>query len=106
MPNKEKGVLFIELLLKDKPRYLRDNLLVLKKHLSSFEPDIVGQTVDFCLERNVYNANRFVEIAQYYKLEKAQESKITAPQVQPKKENATFDIEPKHSQIAIYETIL
>jgi transposase len=108
LPNKEKGGLLIELIVKDKPRYFRDNLLVLKKHLPDFEPDIVDQAVDFCLERNVYNANRFVEIARYYKLQKAQENKAKAiiPQVEEKKENTIFDIEPKRSQISVYETIL
>lgn len=107
LPN-EKGELWIELIMKDKPRYFRDNLLVLKKHLPDFEPDVVHQAVDLCIERNVYNTNRFVEIARYYKLQKAQESKVKTiiPQVQIKKENTTFDIEPKRSQISVYETIL
>jgi hypothetical protein len=108
LPNKEKGGLLIELIVKDKPRYFRDNLLVLKKHLPDFEPDIVDQAVDFCLERNVYNTNRFVEIAQYYKLQSTQESKAKPiiPEIQLKKENSIFDIEPKRSQIDFYETIL
>lgn len=108
LPDKEKGGLLIELILKDKPRYFRDNLLVLKKHLVDFEPDITAQVVDFCLERNVYNTNRFVEIAKYYKFQKIQESKVKTiiTQVQIKKETTTFDIEPKKSQLAVYETIL
>lgn len=108
LPDKVKGELLIDLVVKDKPRYFRDNLLVLKKHLPDFEPDIVNQAIDFCLERNVYNTNRFVEITRYYKVQKAQESKTNAitPQVQLKKENAHFDIEPKRSQMAVYETIL
>lgn len=108
LPNKEKGRLLIELIVKDKPRYLRDNLLNLKKHLPDFAPDIASEAVDFCLEQNVYNANRFVEIAQYYKLQRVAESKAMPiiPEIQLKKENIILDIEPKRSQIAIYETIL
>ena len=81
---------------------------ILKKHLPDFAPDIVDQAVDFCLDRNVYNTNRFVEIARYYKLQKAQESKAKPiiPEIQLKKENSIFDIEPKRSQIDFYETIL
>jgi hypothetical protein len=108
LPDKESGGLLIEFIVKDKPRYLRDNLLILKKHLPDFAPDIVDQAVDFCLDRNVYNTNRFVEIARYYKLQKAQESKAKPiiPEIQLKKENSIFDIEPKRSQIDFYETIL
>lgn len=107
LPGKEKGKLLIELIMKDKPRYFRDNLLILKKHLSDFEPDIVSQAIDFCLEGNVYNTNRFVEIARYYTLQKEQESKIKPlmPQV-PITEITSFDIEPQRSQISAYEKIL
>jgi transposase len=108
LPSKEKGKLLIELILQDKPRYLRDNLLMLKKHLPDFEPDTVNEAIDFCLERNVCNTNRFVEIARYYTLQKEQERKIKPiiSQVQLTKENTRFDIEPKRSQISFYETIL
>jgi hypothetical protein len=108
LPSKEKGKLLIELILQDKPRYLRDNLLILKKHLTDFEPDIVNQVIDFCLERNVCNTNRFVEIARYYTLQKEQERKIKpmVSQGQLTKENTRFGIEPKRSQISFYETIL
>lgn len=97
----------MELIMKDKPRYFRDNLLILKKHLSDFKPDIVSEVIDFCLERNVYNTNRFVEIARYYTLQKEQESKIKPmiSQVQIKKEDTSFDIKPKRSQISDYEKI-
>jgi hypothetical protein len=108
LPDKGNGKLLIELIMKDKPRYFRDNLLILKTHLPDFESDIVNQVTDFCLERNVYNTNRFVEIARYYRLQKEQESKIKPiiSQVQIKKENTSFDIEPKRSLISFYETIL
>lgn len=108
LPDKEKGKLLIALIVKDKPRYLRDNLLALKKHLPDFEPDAVSEAIDFCLERNVYNANRLVEIARYCTHQKEQERKIkpAVAQVQLPKESTRFDIEPKRSQISFYETIL
>jgi len=106
MPEKAKGLILIEQMAKDKPRYLRDNLLVLKKHLPEFEPDIIKQAVNFCLEHNVYNGNRFVEITKYYKVENTRKAKSTIPEVQIKKENVFMDIKPGYSQIDIYETIL
>jgi transposase len=108
LPDKLKGGLLIELIVKDKPRYLRDNLLMLKKHLPNFAPNIINHVVDFCLDRNVYNTNRFVEIAKYYERQRALESKVQPIITETKsiKENSIFDIEPKRSQIDFYETIL
>jgi transposase len=108
LPEKEKGALLIELILKDKPRYIRDNLLVLKKHLPEFTPDIIKEAVNFCLENNLYNTARLVEVARYYALENMHkdEAKAVIPAVQIKKENTILDISPRYSQLSIYETIL
>jgi transposase len=108
LPEKEKGALLIELITKDKPRYLRDNLLVLKKHLPEFAPGIIKESINFCLENNVYNATRFIEIAKYYTHEHMEQDKAKAiiPEVQIKEENSILKIQPQYSQIDIYEKIL
>lgn len=104
----EKGQLLIEQLSKAKPRYLRDSLLVLKKHLPDFDMSTIEKTVDFCLDQNVYNANRMVEIGKYHQQENSQTAKpipaITHIEERVKREK--IDIEPKRSIIDIYEKIL
>ena len=62
MPATEKSACFIDKIYKDKPRYVRDNLLLLKKHLPEIEPEAVVHSVEFCLENDVYNAKKFIEI--------------------------------------------
>jgi hypothetical protein len=108
LPDKEKGSIYIELIEKDKPRYLRDNLLSLKKHLPEYETSIILQTLDFCLENNVYNTNRFNEIAKYYLHEQAQKAKARAiiPEVKVKQGNDVFNITPLASKISTYESVL
>jgi transposase len=108
LPEKEKGQLLIEQLSKDKPRYLRDSLLILKKHLPELDTGTIKQTVCFCLEQSVYNANRIVEIAKYHMQENIQINKVNAivTEVQMKKENNLLNFEPQYSKIAIYENIL
>jgi transposase len=56
---------FIELLAKQKSRYLRDNLMVLIRKLPALEHQHIEQACDFCLENQIYNASRLVEVAQY-----------------------------------------
>lgn len=108
LPEKEKGRLLIEQLSKDKPRYLRDSLRVLKKHLPELDDDTIRQTVCFSLEQSVYNANRIVEIGRYHMRENTQISKVNAIAIeaQMKRENDPLSFEPQYSKIAVYENIL
>lgn len=108
IPDKERGSVYIELIEKDRPRYLRDNLLILKKHLPEYAPDILLQALDFCLENNVYSAGRFHEIAKYYLHEQTQKTKSMAiiPEVKVKQENDVFTIMPLAGKISTYESIL
>ena len=108
LPDKEKGSIYIDLIEKDKPRYMRDNLLTLKKHLPEYDPDIILQVLDFCLENHVYNTFRFLEIAKYYLQEQMQKTKAMAiiPEVNIKQESDAFNIIPGTSKISTYESIL
>jgi transposase len=107
LPEKEKGQLLIEELSKDKPRYLRDSLLVLKKHLPQFDAGTISQTVAYCLEQTVCNANQIIEIAKYHKQENTQITKANAviTEAEMKKENKPLNFEPEYSKISIYENI-
>jgi transposase len=57
---------FIEALAKTKPRYLNDNLRALLSKLKDPEPIIINRALDYCLNNQVYNATRFIEIINHY----------------------------------------
>lgn len=46
-----------------KPRYYKDNLDFLLRHLNSFSCDILSQSIDKCLSSNAFNANTVIEVA-------------------------------------------
>ena len=108
LPDKETGELFINMVSKDKPRYVRDSLLLIKKHVSELDPDIIQKAITFCLENSEYRASRFVEVAKFYLHEQLQinnaKAIISGPMI--KNESCILDIIPKYSQISVYETIL
>lgn len=108
LPDKETGELFINMVSKDKPRYVRDSLLLIKKHVSELEPDIIQKAIIFCLENSEYRASRFVEVARFYLQEQLQiesaKAIISGPMI--KNKSCILDIIPKYSQISVYETIL
>lgn len=108
LPDKVKGDHFIEKLQQEKPRYLRDNLLLLKKNLSGYEPDIVMQSLNFCLETNVYNAARFIEIARHFKQEQEQKvkAKPVVADIVTKNHCDLLQFIPQTSKLSTYENIL
>jgi len=108
LPDKNKGNTFIERLEREKPRYMRDNLFILKKHLPGYESKHIMQALNFCLESDVYNSLRLVEITKHFKLE--EEQSVKAKSIMPDIViNSSFDdleLTPKTSKINVYETIL
>jgi len=107
MPDKEKSEWYIEMISREKPRYFRDNMLLLKKHIPSLEKDSLVQSLDFCMENSLYNANKFIEVARHYQAEsKASKVTMILPEITIKNGLDALDIIPETSNISAYETIL
>lgn len=107
MPDKEKSELYIEMISREKPRYFRDNMLLLKKHIPSIEKDFLVKSLAFCMENNLYNANNFIEVARHYQAEsKASKVTMILPEITINKGLEALDIIPETSNISTYETIL
>lgn len=108
LPDKHKGEAFIERLYHEKPRYVRDNLLLLKKNLPGYEPEVIKQSLDFCLENSLYNAARFSEVANHIKQE--QEHKVNIKSIIPasvsKNSGDLLQFKPQTSKLSTYENIL
>ncbi|NTV19233.1 MAG: IS21 family transposase [Bacteroidales bacterium] len=106
--DKIKGRVYIEQVEKEKPRYLRDNLLVMQKHLPGNEMQYIMQALDFCLENGVYNSMRMIEIMKHYKKEAEKEKKVYEV-ISDNAAKTYYDAElytPQKSKLSIYETIL
>jgi hypothetical protein len=108
LPDKEKGTIFIDKLEKEKPRYLRDNLLVLKKHLPEYEPVYIKQALDFCLETDTYNSSQLAEITRHFKQEQERltRAKAVMPDIIISSNIDSLCLTPPTSKISAYETIL
>jgi transposase len=108
LPKDKKVDFYIEQLHKDKPRYIRDNLLIIEKNLAKLSSEFILKAIDFCLENNVYNSNRLIEIASHYKNEQEQKTKFKAVVIEIK---SSYDFEslkiiPQTSKISVYENLM
>lgn len=108
MPDQEMSPLYIARLSQKKSRYLRDNLLLLKKHIPGIEKDYLKEATRFCLENNLFNAARLIEVANHYQKEALRQynGKIVIPDITVKKELDPLALTPQVSKISTYETIL
>jgi hypothetical protein len=107
IPDKDIGQIYLDRLHKEKSRYLRDNLLLLKKHIPDIEKNYLSEAIRFCFENNLINAARLLEIAKHYQKEAqwVSKGKITTPDITLKKGIETLDFIPQVSKINTYENI-
>jgi transposase len=104
----EKLASFIIALAKDKPRYLRDNLQLIKSIEESVSEDLLSQGLDFCLENQLYNANRLKESICYYQVEREKERSYRPPGLDVQTgitEKVLTGLEPEKSTFIIYQKI-
>jgi len=105
---KQRAELYIEEIQKHKPRYVRDNLLVLKKHIPEYSREIISVAIEFSLENNLYNATRFVEVCKYIKSEQEQKQKLQTfvpPGGKPIQLDAK-NTDPQKSKLITYQKIM
>jgi hypothetical protein len=65
--DKQKAVQLVAAIRKDKPRYIRDQLLLLLHFARSVPPAIMDQTLTFCCAQNINGAADFKAIIAHYK---------------------------------------
>jgi transposase len=62
LPDAEKGSQWLACIRKDKPRYIRDQIMVIKEVIGQSTPGQVAKTVDYCIENKINSASDFREI--------------------------------------------
>lgn len=58
---------YLDRLYTDKPRYFKDNVDVIRKVISRYDPAIVEQALDYCHERMLYNGFSVLEAAEHFR---------------------------------------
>ena len=106
LPGNENMSLFFELLAKDKPRYLRDNLKIIEKKGTEISPEFLNTAVKFCLENNIFNANQLIEIAKHKQASALQEQNVAynIPEITISRKIQTINVDT--SKINTYEKIM
>jgi hypothetical protein len=91
---------------KDKPRYIRDQMLIIKKLLRIYNMEIVEQAVTFCIENKVYRATDLESVVKRYHSQQSQEDTLEQPIIIKTINQTAHKIIPDKSNISDYQSLM
>ena len=104
-PNSARN--YFQQIRKDNPRYIRDQLLLIRKLTKEHGMDIMNQALDFCVKNNILKATDMESLAQKLRREHSNAGPSQAPPIQIKTMNeASFKITPQQSDISDYQNLM
>ena len=102
----QKALLWIELIKKEKPRYVRDQLEMVEKAIQGIDPDSVDLTLTYCLENAIATASDFKAILDLQHIKPQEESNIRLLNPLSGKLPVNAHIQPQTSKISDYEDLI
>lgn len=106
--DKEEALGWIYKIKADKPRYIRDQIQLLKATVQALDPLIAARALYYCSEFYIYSATDFRSIAEKMIMEQKTIISPALPQHNPLSGKALFNAsaEPAKSNLTAYEVIL
>ena len=91
---------------KDKPRYIRDQLGIIKRLLKNYPLEFVEQAVIFCAESKIYRAKDLESVVKRDYLKQSQEESLEQPIVIKTINQTAHKIIPDKSDISDYQSLM
>jgi hypothetical protein len=105
-PDQQKALEWLEIIKSEKPRYVRDQLIMVKSSIVGLDAQTLGQVLEYCLENHIGRASDFKSIIQMQKKEKREDPKIIQLNPLNGKVPSNALIQPDKSSIDDYENLL
>jgi 3-methyladenine DNA glycosylase AlkC len=105
LPDAEKGRQWLNMIKTDKPRYIRDQLIIIREAIAKTEPSQVSKALDYCLANNIASAGDFKAILA---LEAKQKTETKLLYLNPLNGTPSQSalVQPEKSDIEDYQAIL
>lgn len=102
----QQAICWLENIRTDKPRYIRDQLIIIREAVAGHDPEVIAQAVEYCSEHQVYSATDFkniLDLPQYQSSDEMEVSKIN-----PLSGQTPYNahMEPDKSDIDNYQSLL
>jgi transposase len=101
----ELAIDYLQQVRTENPRYIRDQLFLIKKLSQNYDMTILNQTLDFCLQNKILKATDFESVAKKMKAEI--NNNLDTDQIKIKTINkASFKLTPQKSNISDYNNLM
>ena len=91
---------------KDKPRYIRDQLHIIKNLTGVFDTEVIHQAMAFCIENKIYRATDLENVAKKIRSQQSQDDTIKQPIVIKTINQTSYKIIPDKSNISDYQSLM
>jgi transposase len=104
--NTEQATLWFDMIKADKPRYIRDQLNMIKDTALQTAPDPLNEALDYCFSNRISSASDFRSILSAHLQTQNQQTKIVQLNPLSGQTRGTANIKPDKSSIKDYQSIL
>lgn len=107
-PDNDSALMYLEKIRKEKPRYARDQFQYIRGCLKRADIDIAGKTLQYCIDRGIYDAKDFEAVMDMY-LTRRKNDGLSKPEIKKVSLSINKKIEeitPLKSNILDYEKIM
>ena len=91
---------------KDNPRYIRDQLQIIKKLAGVYDMEIINQAMALCIEKRIYRATDLESVAKKIRSQQSQDDTIKQPIVIKTINQTSYKIIPDKSDISDYQSLM
>jgi transposase len=67
----DKAEIFLEFIRSEKPRYIRDQILLVQKAIKDVPMEVIDRALDFCVKNRLYKATDFQDAINHYQKERS-----------------------------------
>jgi len=104
--DREVATTYFTELYKAKPRYIRDQLLLVEKTIEQTSIEAAEETLHFCHENQIYSANDFKTVTDKIYQDHLIEEQLIEDLLLKRIDLEQYQMEPQKSNIADYESII
>lgn len=104
--NIEQAIGYLQKVKQDNPRYIRDQLLLIRKMTNTYDMEIINQALDFCIQNKIFRATDLESVVKKIHAENDNPGDIPDTITIKTLNSADFKIIPQKSDITDYNKLM
>ena len=102
----QQAIPWLENIRTDKPRYIRDQLIIIRKAVAGHDPEMITRAVEYCTDHQIYSATDFKNILDLPQDQSSDDMEVSKVNPLSGQTHDNAHIQPDKSDIDDYQSIL